>query len=76
MENKWEIIPLDVDEIDVPILEIWCDDHQFGELVDVGEGVHLEIFNSPEGETWSVGLEGLVKILEDARKKLASAAGA
>jgi hypothetical protein len=73
MENKWEIIPLDVDEIDVPILEIWCDDHQFGELVDTGDGVHLEIFNSPEGETWPVGLEGLLGALQDAQKKLASA---
>lgn len=72
MENKWEIIPLDVDEPSLPILEIWCDDHQFGELVDVGEGPHLEIFNSPEGESWSIGLDGLLGALRDAQQKLAA----
>ena len=71
MANKWEIIPLDVDEIDVPILEIWCDDQQFGELAGDGESLHLEIFNSPEGETWSIDLEGLLQILREGQEKLA-----
>jgi len=59
-----------------PVVEVWCDEAQFGELSYESGGLRFEIYPNPAGKPWRFAFEELAQTLDQAKSRLAEITGA
>ena len=52
------------------VAELWCQDELWGELSQQQGELKLEIYPTPNGQTWNLGYEELISAIQLAKNKL------